>query len=489
LSGVPPPPSPARAASVAGLDDVLQVATADWKAGRGRDAEVVAQVAWVGSQALGYRPLEARAALLDAQLLLEAGKAVPAQAAFQRAVLAAHAGGDDPARLDAQIGEVEAAEKQQHLDEARRLSEAAEAALERGGNPPEKRADLAMAMGAVLDDEGKFAEARRRYLEALALRERALGPEHFSVGVTLNGLGNLANKETKWDEAIGYYERAIAITEKTYGPSHPRVGLMLRNLAQTNLHVGKLDRAQELLERDLAIEEQAFGEDNVKVATTLNNLSRVVDARGDFPKARELAERALAIYLRAGTVDQGLSTIYSQLGRIDGEQGRLEDALAHDRRALEIREKLLGPKHWMVANSLAAVGSVLADLGKTEEALADFDRASEIYAATLGPDHEENGRMLLNAGIALATLTRFPESYQRPPQALPRGPHRPPASRRRPTTSPPAPTTQRPRPPTASPATPPTAKASPPRRSSSTIARSPSSRRWSSRGTCPSPSR
>ncbi len=408
-----PPPTPAVRAQVERIRDVLEVARAEFKAGRGHESILIAATAAIAAQALGYRPLEAEAVTLFANLLVAAGDAARAEPQYRRAVLAADAGRHDAVRLEADIGLLDAVVRLHQFDRAQHLAEAAEAALERRGDDPKNKAYLAMVIGGMYDAQGKLAEARERYLESLALRERYLGPNDFAVAGTLNGLGNIANQQAKWDEAIGYYDRAIAIAETAYGPSHPYVALMLGNLGQTLLDRGQLDRAQSLFERERAIQEQAFGPDNPKVAVTVGTLGRVYKARGDYATARALAEQALAIYERAGVEDGQRATPFTLLGRVELDMGELDEALVAERRALDLRQRLFAPDHWVVADSHSGIGAILAEQGKSEEALAEYHRAGAIFAKALGPDTPQAGYPILNAGIVLASQKRFPEARER----------------------------------------------------------------------------
>ena len=53
------------------------------------------------------------------------------------------------------------------------------------------------------------------------------------------------------DKARLLYERALAIEEKAYGPNHPDVATVLTNLGITWTYLGQPDKARLLLERAL----------------------------------------------------------------------------------------------------------------------------------------------------------------------------------------------------------------------------------------------
>ena len=69
---------------------------------------------------------------------------------------------------------------------------------------------------------GAYAQARPLYARALALREKALGPEHPDTAETLNNLALLQRDEGDHAAARPLLERALAINEKACGPDHGR---------------------------------------------------------------------------------------------------------------------------------------------------------------------------------------------------------------------------------------------------------------------------
>jgi tetratricopeptide (TPR) repeat protein len=74
--------------------------------------------------------------------------------------------------------------------------------------------------------------ARPLYERALAINEKALGPEHPRTARSLNNLGALLQDQSDLAAARSLYERAIEIGEKTLGAEHPGTAISLSNLAR-----------------------------------------------------------------------------------------------------------------------------------------------------------------------------------------------------------------------------------------------------------------
>ena len=76
-----------------------------------------------------------------------------------------------------------------------------------------------------------------------------------------------------------YIKRALAIDEKAFGPDHPNVAMSLNNLAQLYQAQEQYAQAEPLLKRALAILEKTLGANHANVAMSLNNLALLYTAR------------------------------------------------------------------------------------------------------------------------------------------------------------------------------------------------------------------
>jgi tetratricopeptide (TPR) repeat protein len=82
-----------------------------------------------------------------------------------------------------------------------------------------------------LYNAGRYSDAEPLYKRALAIHEKALGPDHPDVATSLNNLAALYNSQGRYADAEPLLKRSLAIREKVLGPAHPDVATSLNNLA------------------------------------------------------------------------------------------------------------------------------------------------------------------------------------------------------------------------------------------------------------------
>ncbi|MDA2934328.1 tetratricopeptide repeat protein, partial [Acidobacteria bacterium AH-259-D05] len=248
---------------------------------------------------------------------------------------------------------------------------------------------------------GKYAQAEPLYQRALAIREKALGPEHPQVSDSLNDLAILYWDQGKYAQAEPLHQRARAIWEKALGPEHPDVARSLNNLAGLYRDQGKYAQAEPLYQRARAIWEKALGPEHPDVADSLNNLAILYWEQGKYAQAEPLAQRALAIREKAlGLEHPDVARSLNNLAGLYRDQGKYAQAEPPYQRALAIWEKVLGPEHPDVAYPLHNLALLYWDQGKYAQAEPLYQRALAIWEKALGPEHPEVAMLLNNlAGL------------------------------------------------------------------------------------------
>ncbi|MGH8491368.1 MAG: tetratricopeptide repeat protein, partial [Gammaproteobacteria bacterium] len=149
---------------------------------------------------------------------------------------------------------------------------------------PDNPTYLNMA-GTLAREIGRYTEAGPFLEEALAILEKALGPEHPNVAQSLNNLAGLYKAQGQYAKAEPLYKRSLTIWEQALGPEHPNVAASVNNLAEIYRAQGQYTKSEPLYKRSLTIWEQALGPEHPNVAASVNNLAEIYRAQGQYTKS------------------------------------------------------------------------------------------------------------------------------------------------------------------------------------------------------------
>ena len=141
---------------------------------------------------------------------------------------------------------------------------------------------LYQAHGRLREGRAALPAARSR-----SARRRS-APSIPTCATSLNNLAALYQARARTAKAEPLYQRALAIREKALGPDHPDVATSLNNLAALYQRRATTRRPSRSISRALAIREKALGPTHPDVATSLNNLAALYQAQGSYAKAEPL---------------------------------------------------------------------------------------------------------------------------------------------------------------------------------------------------------
>ena len=145
-------------------------------------------------------------------------------------------------------------------------------------------------VGHVQDQELFHPPGRPRgraasHERALAIREKALGPEHPDTALSLSNLARVLRDLGEFPEAERLFERATAIGDRALGSGHPLTQRFKSHYARLLLMTDRPREALSLAEGALAVHETANGphspwtKDSARVtADALDTLGRADEA-------------------------------------------------------------------------------------------------------------------------------------------------------------------------------------------------------------------
>jgi CHAT domain-containing protein len=255
---------------------------------------------------------------------------------------------------------------------------------------------------------GRYAEAIPLAQRVLELREKALGPAHPDVALSLNNLAVLYDSTAQPVKAEPLYQRSLAIREKALGPAHPDVALSLNNLAVLYEATGQYAKAKPLMQRSLAIREKALGPEHPDVALSLNSLAVLYEATGQYAKAEPLMQRSLAIREKAlGPEHPDVATSLNSLAGLYKTTGQYAKAEPLYQRSLAIRKKALGPVHPDVASSLNNLATLYNSIGQYAKAELLMRSVLAIDEKSLGHTHPDVATSLDNLALLYKSAGQY----------------------------------------------------------------------------------
>ncbi|HYI00107.1 serine/threonine-protein kinase, partial [Hyalangium sp.] len=375
-AAVPPPEDPAVRAKVEALLTKEDRVEALLGAGKYKEGLAEAEPLLREAEPVGHAPLYAHALFLTGRLRSDAGDYKGAEEALRKA-LAESARGKDLGLMSKALSHLMLVMgvRQKRLQEATPLEPIVEALAE--STEDDVTRGLALhSLSVLLQETGRYPEAWEKATRALALWEKALGPEHPNVASSLQQLSSITWWMGKYPQALEYAERALALKMKALGPEHPDVAKVMKTSAAALRDLGRYEEARQRFEQVLALQVKILGPEHPDVAGALSNMSVVLIDLGRFEEARQYAERSLALKEKLlGPEHPDLASTLNNLGNALSELERHAEAQEKHARALALQEKARGPQHPLVALALTLLGADLMNLGRYEEARQRLERA------------------------------------------------------------------------------------------------------------------
>ncbi len=235
------------------------------------------------------------------------------------------------------------------------------------------------AQASQLCREEKFEEAARRAEEAVSLDEKQHGAQDPETATSLNVLSEAYAGLGQYPRALEVGERALLIRETVRGPQHLETAESLNDVGVLYLQLHQPERAATPIERALAIRKDNLPADDPLIAESEANWAAVRGTR---------------------------AVVLDAKGRRDEAIAELQGAVQGFKRALQIKEKVLGPTDRSTCGVRTNLTATYLRLAKyaTGDAQAQLNAQAEEQAAKAkgcGDTHEETDQGLTAASAKI----------------------------------------------------------------------------------------
>jgi serine/threonine protein kinase/tetratricopeptide (TPR) repeat protein len=202
----------------------------------------------------------------------------------------------------------------------------------------------------------------------------------------------------KYEQSLTETEIAVEQAKRLNDPYFMLEARLIRGYLRDSR--GEYDEAEDDLEEAYAMAVE-HGHELVAMGAA-RGLTFVIGARqAQYEQGLQWGVTALALAKRQAD-EVYLALVLTAFGLVLTEQGKLEDALDHHRRALEIYQRSPSSDH-LVALTLTNLGEVLHALGRLDEAQDHYQQALAMQKDVLGPGHPHIGLTLDGLGVVLQT--------------------------------------------------------------------------------------
>ncbi len=315
------------------------------------------------------------------------------------------------ASLRRRADDAAAADRMVDLDGALRL-ETALTSDPQVANFPALQAEVLLLRGRTLQMLDRIDEAQRSMTDAIAAAVRGRDDHRLAL-ISLAYALLAGTRQSRLDEALAWERVGEALSARLGKPDalEERRLYTLAAIYDTN---GQLAPAEEAARADLALAKKMFPPGDVALAQRLNGLANVLGDEGHDAESAALYEESLALLDKngLGQTNDAADQLYN-LSLTYTAMARYADVERVTRRALHIKETILGRNDFSLMGSLHNLGGAIVNQGRPDEAEPILRRALALaeqrpdedpaapadIVAMLGTVEEQRGR--LDAAIKL----------------------------------------------------------------------------------------
>jgi len=147
---------------------------------------------------------------------------------------------------------------------------------------PDQRASVVASMATSINNMtyirqraglATTEETMASYLKSLQMKRSILGPDHLSVGKTLNNIGSVFYLKKEYEAALSAYKDAHRIMATNLGESHGDVGTVVSNIGDVYFAMNQKSQALDHYRQALNIRWTILGPGDPKVARLMNQIA------------------------------------------------------------------------------------------------------------------------------------------------------------------------------------------------------------------------
>jgi len=216
---------------------------------------------------------------------------------------------------------------------------------------------------------GLSNRAEKHLRRAYELRLQHSGPRDPQTLAAVSDLGFLLYNDYRHVEAESLLRPALAIAREILGDEDELSLALLERLGASVFYQMRYDDAEAIAREILRIRTGISGATAVSIRTAGEELATTLVAGGKYDEAEQILRQVQPSYgPEPDFRDPAVSKFYLRLGMLALMQGQLAEAEQMLQRCVDVRSKLYGPDHAMVAYAKFRLANAREKLGKLTEA-------------------------------------------------------------------------------------------------------------------------
>lgn len=234
-----------------------------------------------------------------------------------------------------------------------------------------QRARIANDIGLIYKYKDQNDKALEYYQKALKLASAA--DDRHQVAILYDNIGGIYREQAQFSKAINYRKRALELFRQLDRKSN--MAITLNNIGYIYLTLSMFDRAYEYLRESLDLRLEIGNE--ALLVRGYGNLARVLSNMGYYDKALIAYKKSLDYVAKMGN-PIGESQILANLGNLYHILGDSEKSLEYYREALDLmlRHNITIPSQ--LSTKYKNIATRLHELGRIDEARANYRKALEL---------------------------------------------------------------------------------------------------------------
>jgi serine/threonine protein kinase/tetratricopeptide (TPR) repeat protein len=259
--------------------------------------------------------------------------------------------------------------------------------------------DTRRSLAVTLVNAGRAAEGVPLLEQVAEDFSRTLGPDHPYTLSTRTSLAHAYCESGRPEKALPLLEAGLPKSRVDPGPSHPDTLALMYHLALMYQNTGRQDTALALMEEVFERRKALYGADSPAALVALSFVAGFYASDGQLLRAMELYEQILPkLKAKLGGDHPTLLYVQNEAGATYNRAGRTDRALP----LLEaVHEKLsarFGADHPFTLFTANNLGVALCEANQPQKGLAMLEQVLKKRTAVLDPDHPDTLRSMTHLG-------------------------------------------------------------------------------------------